>query len=447
MANVLVDENSLSGIANAIRAKSSSQATLLPSEMAQAIEDLPTGGGTPNIFMQLTEPETKKGLWLQKDAEFDNIYSDDNVYIEGSWVADKAYPLSYRAYLGVGIGNMFYMFSNSKCVKYNLDTRTETLIATCPYDMNGGRLVAIGTDIYIFGAGSTTYSGNNSTGLNKSMYKYNTLTNTYTKLSDLPDYIFGGGACAVGTDIYMFGSMYKTNGNYTKTNLIYKYNTLTDTYTNLTTETLSSAPLAYSYAINMDDEHIYITGGCYSGNWYGKNIKKYTISTGTLETVFTNFPSSVTCIASNYSAKVGKYIYIFGGYLLAYTSVAYRKVVKYDTVNNTAEVLDDMRYDYTGNYRGTYYDNKIFLIPSAYSNGLQVLPLSTKIYENKSLVIAQGKFSTVGYDVELFSNDKIKSNYPIKTSIADAWYYQNSQITDNIPTYYGNGTSWVKMKN
>lgn len=45
MANVLVNENSLSAIANAIREKSGSSDTYKPAEMAPAILNIPTGGG------------------------------------------------------------------------------------------------------------------------------------------------------------------------------------------------------------------------------------------------------------------------------------------------------------------------------------------------------------------------------------------------------------------
>lgn len=51
MANVLVNENSLSAIADAIRQKAGTDDTYKPAEMAQAIADIPTGGGE--------EPERK----------------------------------------------------------------------------------------------------------------------------------------------------------------------------------------------------------------------------------------------------------------------------------------------------------------------------------------------------------------------------------------------------
>lgn len=51
MANVLVEETSLSNIASAIREKSGGSATYKPGEMAAAISNLPTGGGNEDDFL------------------------------------------------------------------------------------------------------------------------------------------------------------------------------------------------------------------------------------------------------------------------------------------------------------------------------------------------------------------------------------------------------------
>ena len=52
MAKVLVNESSLTGIANAIRSKNGTSDTYKPSEMAAAIEAIESGGG-------VVEPEEK----------------------------------------------------------------------------------------------------------------------------------------------------------------------------------------------------------------------------------------------------------------------------------------------------------------------------------------------------------------------------------------------------
>ena len=51
MANVLVEETSLSNIASAIREKSGGSATYKPGEMAAAISNLPTGGSSEDDFL------------------------------------------------------------------------------------------------------------------------------------------------------------------------------------------------------------------------------------------------------------------------------------------------------------------------------------------------------------------------------------------------------------
>ena len=51
MANVLVEETSLSNIASAIREKNGGSATYKPGEMAAAISNLPTGGNNDGFVM------------------------------------------------------------------------------------------------------------------------------------------------------------------------------------------------------------------------------------------------------------------------------------------------------------------------------------------------------------------------------------------------------------
>lgn len=49
MANVIIDDTNLTNIANAIRGKNGTQTTYLPSEMATAITNIPSGGGNPLV--------------------------------------------------------------------------------------------------------------------------------------------------------------------------------------------------------------------------------------------------------------------------------------------------------------------------------------------------------------------------------------------------------------
>lgn len=58
MANVLVLESSLQGIADAIRAKNGTQNTYKPDQMAEAIEEISGGGITPSGTITITENGT-----------------------------------------------------------------------------------------------------------------------------------------------------------------------------------------------------------------------------------------------------------------------------------------------------------------------------------------------------------------------------------------------------
>ena len=94
-----------------------------------------------NIFVQTTEPIIKKGIWLQADETPECYTFDKNVYIGGQWMPDGQYT-------------------------------------DIPYRFNNGGIALVGTDVYIFGSSDSNYS--------RYAYKYNTLTNAYTRLTNVP---------------------------------------------------------------------------------------------------------------------------------------------------------------------------------------------------------------------------------------------------------------------
>lgn len=106
-------------------------------------ENLPPAGGSsePNIFVQETEPEVKKGIWLQTDKIVEHYTYDDEVYTGGVWEPDGIHT-------------------------------------DIPYEFRSTIAMSIGTDIYLFGSNASAY--------NRYTYKYNTLNDTYTKLANIP---------------------------------------------------------------------------------------------------------------------------------------------------------------------------------------------------------------------------------------------------------------------
>lgn len=69
MANVLVEETSLSNIASAIREKNGGSATYKPGEMAAAISNLPTGGGNDNENLIVTRPTNTNVTYVNHEIE------------------------------------------------------------------------------------------------------------------------------------------------------------------------------------------------------------------------------------------------------------------------------------------------------------------------------------------------------------------------------------------
>lgn len=69
MANVLVEETSLSNIASAIREKSGGSATYKPGEMAAAISNLPTGGSSDNENLIVTRPTNTNVTYVNHEIE------------------------------------------------------------------------------------------------------------------------------------------------------------------------------------------------------------------------------------------------------------------------------------------------------------------------------------------------------------------------------------------
>lgn len=92
MANVLVEEGSLSNIASAIREKNGGSATYKPSEMATAISNLPTGGS--NSSSDSVEFKICEGLvrrCIQEDS--DESSGIPEIYVNDTWetIGDYAF--------------------------------------------------------------------------------------------------------------------------------------------------------------------------------------------------------------------------------------------------------------------------------------------------------------------------------------------------------------------
>lgn len=372
----------------------------------------------PNVFMQETEPTTKDGIWLKGNYQVDNIIATKDVFAGEEWNTAKmsslkAIPYSINNSGAVSIGTTVYLFGatyvgyNTNAYKYDTLTDTYTKLTNIPSGYRSGGIALIGSDIYLLG-GSENPTKN---------YKYNTLTDTYTQLTNIPYNFYDCATASIGTNIYLF------SGEESKTST-YKYDTLTDTYTKLT-NIPSSCPNCAVSAIGTD---VYLFGG----SDYSSRVKafKYNTITDTYTRLadipYEFYGGSVISVG-------GDDIYLFGG--AGGSQMAY----KYNVSTNSYTQLQNIPYASVDS--SVVFDGlSIYLFGgSSDSTKVRVMTLTPNDYGNNNIVISQ----------DAKNNETNIANYGIQNAkfYYDRVYYQdeNGELLNTISTYNGNGTAWVKI--
>ena len=392
-----------------------------------------SGGNEPNVFVQEEEPEFKQGIWLQTDKPFNKLTFSE-ITFGSAW-------------------------------EYNTDK------ATIPYEFSEGRGVQNGDEVYIFGGG----------GGETTAYKYNLKTNTYTKLANIPISFRYEPCTASGTNIYLLAGIGAGN----VANKLYKYDTTNNTYTQLANR---PQPNTGSSLVAVGDNTLY-SWGCDWGNSYGQRGYKYDIASNTwTEIAKPSIPFSYANLCA-----IGTKVYIFGSW---YTDYNY-SVFVYDTISDTYETLsnspcrvygtimkDERNIYIIGREAGKDDDPRLYVfntvsktyktvttLPYAIDMGAVVgmngnevivmgggtqptaiLTLTSNMddFVDNSVVIDWNTATTDTYSFKLFDTSKITNDFSDKYTyyFYDVFYCStNNQLDDTIPTYYGNGKTWIKFKN
>lgn len=393
---------------------------------------LPDGSVSPNIFVQTIEPTVKKGLWLQTNKTAEHYVCDENVYYANEWEPIATTPHTpYNAGDSsvVNIGTDIYLFggnSTNGVLAYKYDTLTDiwTQLSDIPYTFAAGGATVVGTDIYLFGGG----------GGKKTAYKYDTLLDTYTQLTNIPFDFTYNSAVSVGTDIYLCCSSTSNRSS------VYKYDTLTDTYTSCGNVPQSNnGGHCVAIAVGTD---VYILGNGAFGSRY------YNYKYDTLNGIYTQMARIPADGYSWSGTLVGADIYLFNS----------TKQYKYNIPTDTWTTLSDTPRAVRSGNTTVYVDSKIYSVgyynsDTAVYDGIDIYHFNGKTYPNdNSLIIAQGRSGrgatyNIGYAIELFDTN-FDENFKPLYGLVDAWFYtiQDGIISD-IPTYYGDGTQWIKFKN
>lgn len=390
-----------------------------------------SSGAEINVFIQEEEPEKKEGIWLKTSQNKPSDISINKLGLTLEWAWEKwTTPVQTAYNRVVKYKNYLYSFcgrnaSNTPldvAFRFDLKTNTAGSISSYPIAAIGPAIGIVGDKVYLFGGGITN-------GKTAQSYVYDIQTDTYSAISPLPVVLQQAGFVTVGTDIYIIGG--STASGYSSTT--YKYDTLTDTYT-----TLASMPIAMAtHACVYKKGYIYIFGGLRS-NGYNQTCYKYDIANNKYTTI-TSFPVN----RGHYGAGlINADIYVFGGY---YGGTPYiYDVYKYDTTTDTYTKMPNMSNTW---FNGGYVSdgNIIYLVNGEHlgeSTDLNIVSkygyINKKEFENDTIVLST--------ENDLY-NTNISNN--INIYFDDVIIYDSDKKTyqTTLPTYYGDGSQWIKFKN
>ena len=412
--------------------------------MAANIKAIETGGGVGlNVFTQETEPETKEGVWIQTanphqsvavgSTKYENSVGYDGVEWEKLYDGSfpYGYPSGYRVPLVVFDNKIYQLnaYNTDPTVIniYDINTGswTQTFSNIGGYPRGGSisysAAVVYKNEIHILGG---VYRGTD-TSYSKYHYKYD--GTSWSNVSTLP-YIFSGGCAIVyRNEIHILGSR---DGSYSTCH--YKYD-------GKSWSKVSTLPYGFYFgsAVVYNDE-IHILGTMNSS--HSKDHYKYDgTSWSKVSTLPYNFYDGSAVVYHNEIHILGgryapesKYHYKFDG-----TSWESVTTLPYQFCDGGAVVYNDEIHivnSSTSPYQFHYRIRGKSAIESC--NGTKIA-----IYQNPSN--AAGVYAT-----NFISGVPITGeNNKFPFGFDDVYYIDDSGNVEESPTYYGNGTRWIKFKN
>lgn len=398
------------------------------------------GGAALNIFTQLSEPPAKEGIWLKTADKYSKVVVDDEVVMGGNWIAHDSsqnIPGTFENGRTVRIGADIFLFGvnqaglNDKTYRYNALDGTYTQLSNLPYTWTTQHrvaVVAVGIDVYLFIPYTDHYDRNRTR-----IIKYDTITDTYSLLEDSSLYFANTIGTAHSTDIYLFGEGAGTATAYN----VYKYDTLANTFTQL-----SNKPngLYRVYRLSKMGTDIYLFGEGNGGLY--NSAYKYDI----LSDTYIQLPNTPVRNVDGVSVAIGTDIFLLGGSNVADRNASY----KYDTISKTYTQLGNIPYPFYRGQAEYFNDKIYCFGSwgSGYRNYLQIYALETKQYDEKSLVLIRTNDAIGVYYTELVSPlvNPVGDQYTrLATGFNDAFLFVDGELT-SPPAYYGDGEQWIKFR-
>ena len=363
-------------------------------ELFSGMGTISNNSPTMNIFTQLTEPETKYGLWIKSNEPYTNIINK-NQSIEPIKLTDI--PYNYVSCIPVYYNNDIYLFgtntdgSKRKAYKFNIVTQTYTKLTDIPFDfsLSGCVIDEESEEIYLVSSSASDYR--------RTMYKYSISTNSYERLPSLSYNFYMGSVVYYNNYIYIFGG-YETK------RVVTKYDISAKTFTTLSNLSFDCVTII---AQQYDKKYVALSNGMYEYDLENETV------TALPEKPFT----ATNMIYHNYDDD--KLYFISNSSLYCYD----RENKSYNTVT----ILPSYSFDLGALL---IVDNNLYSF-----NDTKAYKIQLKVETNCLSLLYGDKYS-----VKLYNLIYGFLNY---INIDNAVYFNKDKTKQDV--YIGNGISWNKI--
>ena len=394
--------------------------TELIAELEEILKTKSKSSSEPNVFMQEIEPEVKEGIWLQSNKTYQKIdvlesYTDTLEWQEPNVISSNI--LNNTDYIFSINNKVYFIIDNNGYKISEYDVNTNSFSNELQLDANSIAKIAVNeteNKLLYFDRLNKVYT----------LKEYDLTTQEENIISNEFSNIIPSRISLVNQILYIFSSDKK----------VYTY----DIETNILTNLGITNPFTYfgSGECFYNNGDIYLMGNTNLAN--SSTCYKFNL-TSKVFTKLTNIPYScfgaVMCLVNNK-------IYIFGG---GDDNNRYKFYI-YDIETDTYSEESNLQYLVDAG-SSVYANNQILIASKSPGDDehLQILEFPSQLeYENDTVVIIEGDtYSTqlLPYNTEIISGKILYKFLDVK------YFNVEEQEITTIPTYYGDGTQWVKFKN
>lgn len=401
----------------------------------------PKGAAKLNVYTQITEPTKKEGIWIKTSNPKTKIVNDLTLWFANEWnnPALKTYvpiPAVRSVYGLCSNGNKIYLAggvaatgtTSALTTFYCYDTELDSWSALTPLPASRAlfKLVCVDNKIYAIG-GCTTGNGSGT----NTNYCYDINTNAWSTLAVLPSTRDYYGMTAVGRKIYLIGGWLSGE---VSTN--YCYDIDADAWS-----TLAPLPIALRHFDCLPiGTNIHVVGG-YTGSTIKNTHYVYDIAND----VWGTLPVIPTATNGYAGASIDSKLYVFGG-----VGTSYNNCYCYNSIDQTWTLLQaNPNYRYSNSM--AFANNKLYIFGGQVSTTVYgdvfAYAFTSKEFATGTIILYRINDQVGVYKTELVTPSKVIEGVNTRmTTCFDNVYFYDTTLQSNLPTYYGNGTSWVQFK-